>query len=619
MSVKIAPIKKRQRSILLTFLLLLSLPVFVFSLLENKSFDIRNKAFEEVELSELNPCIITFPNVNPYSIEVNSTVRLQVDAISEKYGIKSISISDSTGTSIFSKSYQDINTTKIAESFQYTPTVARSYNLIGSMVDKSDKSYACIISSPYDVQGVKAILTNSKPEFITSPKNSKPSQNIQTGVTYEYTLQAEDIDKDTINYSYSFTKGQTWLKATVIEDGGSGNLTIKFRGSTNQPGSYLANVFIHDGYSKHLSSQSWVISVSPQGNDNPVVTIIEPEKPITIKDEKSLKVSWEAVDRNEITKYEIYISSNPVNELTWKPINVNVPPSQNSYNVDLTAIADGAYRIIVRAFDDQSPSGIGLDVSEEILISRDDQETEDPDDKVVLPEPQIINISPTSFDEINNATPTIRASLIATENGKIDESSILVKIDDRDITSDIKINKISDSEYTVIYTPKNPLDIGLHKFSIYFKDSNDRDTQREWTFTISGETEDGDTFNIFGFKIPKRTGYIIGGGIGLIALAIIIPLVVMAIWKDNSKEISTENTVLPQSMPKAETPSIPDLQTKVQDLVQDTTLPPEPEIESTEIPEPDIDSVFQAPEPEDTFANMYNSIKEIQEEDKKNS
>lgn len=306
MSFKIAPIKKRQRSILLTFLLLLSLPVFVFSLLENQSFDTRNRAFEEIELSELNPCIITFPNVNPYTLEVNNTVRLQIDALSEQYGIKSIIVSDGIGNTIFSQTYKD-TVSKVTESFSYTPTIARSYNLMGTMVDKGDRTFGCAISSPYDVKGVKAILTNTKPEFLTSPKESKPSQSIQTNITYEYTLEAQDIDGDTINYSYSFTKGQDWLKPSIIDDGGDGKLTIKFRGTTDKPGSYLANVFIHDGYSKHLSSQSWVISVSPEGNDNPVVTIIEPEQNITIKDSNPIKISWEAVDNNGIIRYEIYL------------------------------------------------------------------------------------------------------------------------------------------------------------------------------------------------------------------------------------------------------------------------------------------------------------------------
>ena len=615
MSLKIAPIKKRQRSILLTFLLLLTLPVFVFSLLEDSSFDIRNRAFEEVELSELNPCIITFPNVNPYSLEVDKTVRIQVDALSQQYGIKSITISDSVGSEIFSQSYKDGNVEKITESFSYTPSVVRAYNLIGTMIDKSEKTYACVISSPYDIRGVKAILTNSKPEFLTTPKSSKPSQSIQTGVTYEYTLEAQDIDKDTINYSYSFTKGETWLKATIIDDGGSGKLTIKFRGSTSEAGSYLANVFIHDGYSKHLSSQSWVISVSPKGNDNPVVTIIEPENPITIKDNSKLKVTWEANDSNNIVKYEIYISSNPVNDLTWKAINLNVLPTQTSYDIDLTGMTDGAYRVIVRAIDDQTPAGIGMAISEEIIIAREDKDSDDPDDKVVLPEPQVINISPTSSDELSNTTPTIKASLIATEGSKIDESSILVKIDDKDITKDIKINKISDSEYTVIYLPENALDIGVHKVSIYFKDSNGGETEREWTFTISGESNETDTFNIFGFEIPKRTGYIIGAGIGLIALAIVIPLIVMAIWKDRSKEISTENSILPQSMPTTDTTFVPQPTTEIKKVVQ----PPVIETEDLDIPEPDIDTVFEAPEPDDSFTAMYQNIKEIEEKDKKDS
>ncbi len=616
MSLKIAPIKKRQRSILLTFLLLLSLPVFVFSLLENQSFDTRNRAFEEIELSELNPCIITFPNVNPYTLEVNNTVRLQIDALSEQYGIKSIIVSDGIGNTIFSQTYKD-TVSKVTESFLYTPTIARSYNLMGTMVDKSDRTFGCAISSPYDVKGVKAILTNTKPEFLTSPKESKPSQSIQTNTTYEYTLEAQDIDGDTINYSYSFTKGQDWLKPSIIDDGGDGKLTIKFRGTTDKPGSYLANVFIHDGYSKHLSSQSWVISVSPEGNDNPIVTIIEPEQSITIKDGKPIKISWEAVDNNGIIRYEIYISSNPVNELAWDPINLEIPPTQTSYDLDISTIADGAYRVIVRAIDNQDPAAVGIDVSEEIIIAKEIEEPDEPDDKVVLPQPQIINISPTGSDEISNLTPTIKASLIATENGTIEESSILVKIDGKDITKDIKINKISDSEYTVIYIPENALDIGLHKISIYFKDSNGGEIDKEWTFNISGSTQDSDVFNIFGFEIPKRTGYIIGGGIGLIALAILIPLVIMAVWKDNSKEISTGSVVLPKSLPSTEDVFVPQSQKTVENLVKESPTPPEPDIQEDDIPEPDIDTVFDAPLPEDGFTNMYQQIKEIEEKENK--
>lgn len=608
MKLRNAPIQKTKRkSIFLTFLLLLTLPIFVFSLLESKSFDIRNMAFEDIQVSEINPCVITFPNVNPYTLEVDKTVRVQVDALSQEYGIKSINISDEGGNVLLTKSYDGETKSRIVESFPYTPQSARAYNLTGTLVDRSEKTYGCVISSTYDIQGVKAIMTNSKPEFETSPRSSIPSQSLKIGETYEYTLEAQDIDKDMINYSYSFTTGQTWLKATVIDDGGGGKLTIKFRGSTNTPGSYLANVFIHDGYSKHLSSQSWVISVSPKGNDNPTVTIIEPEKALTIKTETFLRVSWEAVDSNTIVRYEIYISSNPVNELSWKAINTNVLPSQTSYNVDLTGLADGAYRVIVRAVDNQNPAGVGLAVSEEILISRALDSGDTPDDNPVLPQPQIINVSPTSSDSISNTTPTIKASLIATLNSTIDETSIVVKLDNKDITKEIKINKISDSEYTVIYIPQTPLSAGIHKVYISFDDSSKGSVEKEWTFTISTGEEDTEMLKIFGSEIPKRTVYIVGGGLTLIALAIVIPMIIMAIWKDRSKEVSI-NTSLPPSIPPSEEITT----TTVQEIVKETPQVPQPQLE------PDIDEpVFQAPEPEEDLTNLYEQIKDLEEEDKK--
>ena len=217
-----APIKRKQKSILLTFLLILTLPIFIFTLLENRSFDFRNKAFEEIELSNLNPCIITFPNVNPYTIQVNSTVRIQVDGISENSTIKELTITDGSSNILFTKSYEDKIVNRVSESFPYTPLVARAYNLSGNMKDIAGNTFSCVISSPYDIKGVKAISLNSKPEFLTSPRDSIPSQSIQVGDTYEYTLEAKDVDQDTINYIYSFTKGEEWLESTIIDDGADG-------------------------------------------------------------------------------------------------------------------------------------------------------------------------------------------------------------------------------------------------------------------------------------------------------------------------------------------------------------------------------------------------------------
>jgi len=629
-----APItRKSRRSIALTFLLLLALPAFVYGILQNSSFDFRNKAFEDIQLSEKDPCIITFPNINPYSIEVNSTVRVQVDALSDMFAVKSIHITDNIGNVLITKEYTD-SPKRITESFPFTPQTSTAYYLSGSMTDTNNQTYQCVISSPYDIKGVRAITSNSKPVFTTTPRSSIPSQNIQTGVTYEYTIKAEDIDKDTINYAYSFTKGESWLKSTIIDDGGDGKLTIKLKGSTTKAGSYLASIFIHDGYSTHLSSQSWVISVSPKENSNPSVKILEPVTPVQIKENTTLKISWEGEDDSSIIRYEVYISSNPTNQSSWKVINKEIKPTQTSYNIDFTSITDGAYRIIVRAIDNQIPAGIGTDISEEIIVAKQITPPKDPDDKVVLPEPQIINMSPTSTDEISNTTPTIKASLVATEGATIDETTILFKVDNRDVTKDIKINKISDSEYTVIYIPEESLTFGLHKVDLSFEDSKQSPTQKTWTFTISGgEEEDSDFFNIFGFEIAKRTTYIIAGGLGLIVLAIVIPMLIVALWKDSSKEIVSNNYSLPQSLPSTtEIPTPQQEQEDLKDLVQENFQPPKPEESILAIPEPVVETeqisapepILETeerniPEPGEDLDSLYKQIEEIKQEEENSS
>ena len=590
MKSRTAPItKERRKSIFLTFLLLLSIPVFVLGLLQNENFDIRNRAFQDVEVSPLNPCVITFPNVNPYSLEVGSTFRIQIDAMSTSLGIQSIDIKDGNGNDLFTKAYPNIPR-QISESFSFTPSAAQAYEIKGVMADINKKTYECVISSTYDIDGVRAVANNSKPVFTSLPKDSKPSQVIKVGETYEYTLMAEDIDQDTINYSFSFTPNNQWLKPTVIDDGGNGRLTIKFIGSTNQPASYLANIFIHDGYSRHLASQSWVINVNPKENDIPQVKIIEPTEPLMINTQDSFTVSWDAQDSNQIVKYEVYISSNPANQDSWITVNKDIPYNRYSQSIDTREYKDGSYRVIVRAIDNQTPQAIGMDVSNEIVISRGQTKGKEPDDQTSLDTPQVVNFAPTSTDEVKNKRPTIKASLVASEGNKINEETILVKLDNQDISKQIKINKISESEYTLIYMPEQDIETGLHKVEVSFKDSSDKEMTKDWTFTIQGQDQNGETFNIFGYAISKRLAYIIAGGIGIILLAIFVPMIIFALWKDDKEET-----------PPPLTPSLPHDSGKDIPQVQNIT-PIEPVI--------DTKPMYTAPAPVTDLSSVLPQIEE---------
>ncbi len=114
-----------------------------------------------------------------------------------------------------------------------------------------------------------------------------------------------------------------------------------------------------------------------------------------------------------------------------------------------------------------------------------------------------------------------------------------IKIDDIDKQKN-KNKQISDSEYTLIYIPETPLAGSLHKVSVSFKDSSGEDITKEWTITISG-TQQGDTFNIFGFEIPKRNYIHNTRRNNTNTSCNIYTISISSLWKEYSKPASAEN------------------------------------------------------------------------------
>lgn len=632
-----APRKSTQISVIyLTFFLLLSIPLVVYGIL-NGSFDIRNRAFEDLEVSEENPCIISLPNVNPYTLEVGRPVTIQVDAKLSDAIISELNITDSSGNSIYTEKF-DSAPLEIATSFKFTPTKSGVVDLLGIIKKEAGGSVGCKISSPYDVLGLRALANNSAPVFITQPTSSKPSQNIKTGIVYEYTLSAADEDKDRVNYSYSFTPDAKWLKPTIIEDGSSGKLTIKFTGATNVPGSYLANVFIHDGYSMHLASQSWVINVSPAKNDIPVIKITNPISPITVAKGKNISVSWEANDLNLITKYQLYIAKSYTNTKSWVTINNNIPSKTRAYSFSTSNLEPGTYKIILKALDNQTPQVSGLAISSEIIITKSGQSIIPPIEPPIIDAPQVINMTPLSTDQITNKRVTVKASLISAEKADINEKTILFKLDSIDKTSEIKINKISAQEYTIIFQPLEDLAEGIHKAEVYFKDSAGHDVTKEWTFTIQGTIDEfkDDTINLFGIDISKRLLLIVGIGLGVVILAIVAPIIIFNVWKEDKMREQEEphsnepiQPLIEQQKPEYIEPPVqveeirekveskPDTVPIVDEKQINNFIAPEPLVEETppppEIvpPEPDLSTDLPT---EDTIKQLFEQVQKAQEE-----
>ena len=172
---RIAPKKYAQKSVIyLTFFILFSIPIVVFGLAQD-SFDTRNKAFEDLELSDTHQCLISLPSVNPYSLEVGKTVTIQVDARLTDDSISELQIYDSTGGLIYQEAFEN-SPIEIATSFPFTPSISGIVDMLGIIKKGQGGSVGCEISSPYDIKGLRAVSNNASPEFTSKTSDSKPSR-----------------------------------------------------------------------------------------------------------------------------------------------------------------------------------------------------------------------------------------------------------------------------------------------------------------------------------------------------------------------------------------------------------------------------------------------------------
>lgn len=589
---------KRRLSVLASMFMLFSVPLVIYGLLTLSSFDTRNRAANEEEFVP-NTCSISFPYVNPLSIPVGDTVQVQVNAYIPGDGITLVRVFSTDGTELINKSY-DGTLDKISEVFIYTPGKQGKDSLTGTVTTLAGAK-PCVLEG---AGSVLALTTNLAPEFKTLPASAKPSNAIKVNGSYEYTLQVEDEENDTINYDFSFTPDADWLHSTVIEDGGDGKLTIKFTGTPDEPASYLANIFVHDGYSAHLRAQSWVISVEQDKNDTPKVTIYEPARDSSITQGDTVKVSWEGSDLNKITRYELYIATNPGNSNSWIAINRDISPSVGTYLFDTSNMLPGTYQFVVRAVDNFEPPATGLSVSPKIAIDAQipDDDDETPDDGVILQDPQVINISPSNNGQVKNLNALITATLIAGTDGTIDQDTIKFVLDDKDLTSELKLNELSEAEISITYTPQQKYKTGLHKVTVSFADSNGEKAEKSWVFNVVSDssTEGEDTYNLWGFEIPKRTAWIIGGGIGILILALIVPWLLYLAWRgsgDNYEDVYKQTSpVVPETSPEPSFSS----------YIQEPTPPPvpaapvyEPALPVVEDVDTSVNPVVVAPEPQE--------------------
>jgi len=243
-------------TIILSIIIIATIPLVIYSVI-NTNLDFRKEAYEK----KTDHCTIILPHVNPKTIAIDKTYQMIVSASFQGETINEVKIEDDTKEELFSKLYTEPQS-EISEAFTFQPTRKGSKELQGSLKTQ-ENIYPCKM----DFDRIIVQENNHPPAFLTNPyiESTSKKKAIKPGEEYSYRLKAVDQDADNIQYHYSFTPSADWLHKNVISGGRDGQLEIEFSGIPQETGTYLANIFIHDGYNRHLRSQSWIIEVNPEG------------------------------------------------------------------------------------------------------------------------------------------------------------------------------------------------------------------------------------------------------------------------------------------------------------------------------------------------------------------
>jgi hypothetical protein len=427
-----------------------------------------------------------------------------------------------------------------------TPADTGTYTISGTVTDADGTTAECENQTQPQLN-IVIPGDNGSPVFTTDPyTDSRPGTNIDVGSSYTYTVEAEDPNGDSIDYYVINNTG--WLTFT-LNSSSDGNFKGTFSGTPTAPGSYTVVIALNDGFHDHYSVQLWVINVNSPENDTPVVTIESPAGGDILQQNQQATVRWSVSDSNLITRFDVYVTTDPTQNSAWTPLITGLEYNYDSYIWNTGNIPVGTYYIVVQATDNQEPAGIGTGVSGAFGVGTapvqpgpeepepepgPEPEPEPPD--IIDNYPVISSITPADKSETDDTTPLISADLTASDGETIDTGSVKLTLDDDDISALATLNRGGEPEGSIMYTPGQPLSPGSHKVSLTFDDSGEKTASKQWTFTITEEPEEepyeeDDTITIFGVTLPKRTAYIVGIGIALFVLALLIPWLLFAAWK----------------------------------------------------------------------------------------
>ena len=391
-------------------------------------------------------------SVSPSTVDSGSAVAVSAHATDPDDTLENGTVNFGDGVKA------DISPNGATVSHIYTNPGSTSKDYILKALFKDPHGAMGVCSATVTVRGVtNPPAPNHAPVF-----SSTPSTKAVVGETYTYTLTATDADGDSLSYGWS--KKPSWLSWSASSN------VYKLSGTpvlTDANKTFKVSVYVSDG--EATTTQTYIITVVGEvagvSSEPPVVTIVYPTAGAQLGCGHS-KIKWEATDADgTIASIKLEYSTDEEN---WTVIAEEIDGTETSYDWDVCSLTYGTYFVMVTALDD---TGVpGADQSEAFSIV---------DPALILTGPEIINWKPESNSTVSSDKPTISAEFVATTAG-IEESSVLVQVDEEDITSmaTVSVNGFS-------YVPSEALENGEHTVSVSVSDVDGRTSELTYTFIVS--------------------------------------------------------------------------------------------------------------------------------------
>jgi len=404
---------------------------------------------------------------------------------------------------------------------------AKTWNSDGPILDQASipngnyclKVCVTLINDALDPSNNKYSVCDLRPLVLTEKVNQNPVITTQVpntlllqGQTFGYDVNATDPDGDTLTYSLS--SAPSFLQ---INNATGAISTI---GTLDQLGSFVVVVSVSDGQGGVVTQEFTIRVVEQPSPELSNVEILTPTKDSVFRDDKTNEIKWQINNIDDVSVISLVYSSTGEDWIKISDVGVD----RISYIWDVASIESDDYfvKIIVKEASGATFEGISEKFS--IIASKEE---------IIEDSSSIVEVSP-GEDEQLNEVKEISATLVPSTGSEIDPDTLIVQLDDEDIT---ELCEIVENKLTCQFNFE--VSVGRHKIYMEFQDTAGKKTSKQWFFEVvaaeeeSSSEEDGEGANV-------NSVLIILGICLVVFLLLAIPWTLYMLWKRRGGDYAEE-------------------------------------------------------------------------------